>query len=516
MNNVVLITTSGIGERLGTFTKHNNKSLVKVGDKCSICYIIEAYDDDTEFIITLGYLGSYVKQFLLMAYPKKNFTFVYVDLYVGEGSSLCYSLLKAKEHLQRPFIFHCCDSIILDKIQFIPNKNILYVHNTNDNVNYASIIIKDNTFVSEINFKNHNKYDFIYTGISAIHNYENFWLFLENIYNDNTSNTSLSDVHSIQMMIKNNILFEYINLNTWYDTGNIVNYNNIKNYIKPKYNIIEKDYEYICFLNNKVIKFINDEEINKKRVIRGEYLYPNSPKILNYSENFIVMELIDGKLLSDVYNYNLINDLLEWSNNNLWNEKRIDNKYIECCKNFYIKKTLDRLNNVIFLNEERNIINGYKTKNIFEVINELPYDLITTDTFVKFHGDFILDNILLVNDTFKLLDWRHEFDNQLYYGDIYYELAKLRHNIIFNHNNILKELYDIKYENDEVFVDIKCNYFLMNQLQDIDSFASKNNLDVRKIKIITALIWLNMAPLYQGKLSEFLFYFGKYNLCLIL
>ena len=115
-----------------------------------------------------------------------------------------------------------------------------------------------------------------------------------------------------------------------------------------------------------------------------------------------------------------------------------------------------------------------------------------------------------------MLDWRHEFDNQLYYGDIYYELAKLRHNIIFNHNNILKGLYDIKYENNEVFVDLKCNYVLMNQLTDIDIFCKKNNFNINKVKIITSLIWINMSPLYTGKLSEFLFYFGKYNLTLSL
>ena len=39
----VLITTSGTGNRLGNLTKFTNKSLVRVGEKPSISYIIESY-----------------------------------------------------------------------------------------------------------------------------------------------------------------------------------------------------------------------------------------------------------------------------------------------------------------------------------------------------------------------------------------------------------------------------------------------------------------------------------------
>ncbi len=37
----ILITASGVGQRLGDLTKYTNKSLVKVGKKPSISYIIE-------------------------------------------------------------------------------------------------------------------------------------------------------------------------------------------------------------------------------------------------------------------------------------------------------------------------------------------------------------------------------------------------------------------------------------------------------------------------------------------
>ena len=63
---------------------------------------------------------------------------------------------------------------------------------------------------------------------------------------------------------------------------------------------------------------------------------------------------------------------------------------------------------------------------------------------------------------------------------------------------------------------VKCNYFLIEQLNDFERFVNENKFNLKKIKILTSIIWLNMSPLYEGKLSEFLFYFGKYNLFILL
>jgi hypothetical protein len=185
---------------------------------------------------------------------------------------------------------------------------------------------------------------------------------------------------------------------------------------------------------------------------------------------------------------------------------------MNCCKRFYIDKTLDRLSKLTILQNEKNKINGLHCESIINIINNIPLETLLTDNFTRFHGDFILDNIIKTKDSYKLIDYRHEFDNQLHYGDTYYDLAKLRHNLYFNHSNIANNLFNIEYRNDEVIVDLKCNYFLIQQLSDFDKFVIENKYDLNKIKIITAIIWLNMSPLYDGKLSEFLFYFGKYNL----
>ena len=71
---IVCVTTSGTGSRLFEYTKYTNKSLVKVGDKYVINYIIDSYPNDTIFVVTLGYYGNLVKDFLeLCLYLKSQY-----------------------------------------------------------------------------------------------------------------------------------------------------------------------------------------------------------------------------------------------------------------------------------------------------------------------------------------------------------------------------------------------------------------------------------------------------------
>jgi len=507
---LVLITTSGIGSRLKEHSKYTNKSLIKVGDKYAICHIIESYPEITRFVITLGYFGNFVRDFLILAYPNRDIKFIEVDCYQGPGSSLGYSMLCAKALLQEPFIFHCCDSILLEKIQPL-TQNTIFVSKQLDYMSYSSITVTNN-IVSQIYEKGYEYNDYIYTGIVYIHDYNIFWRILDELYENDKNNTSLSDIHSLSKMIEYGSIFSYKVVDKYYDTGNLISYSNICKVFKSSYDILEKNDESLCFLDNMVIKFFYNSDINIKRVKRGLNLYPLAPKILNYKDNFMAMEYVSGIVLSEYKGYGEIIKLLEWAKNNLWINPCIDSRFILSCENFYYNKTIDRINKIPFISTEVNIINKINIGSIDSLLKCTPFANLYTDIFYKFHGDFILDNIIKTEKGFILLDWRQEFDKELYYGDMYYDLAKLRHNIIFNHKNIVNNLFTVEENESSIYVDLKCNYMLMKQLDEYNKFINKHNYDLKKIEILTAIIWLNMAPLYSGNLSKFLFYFGKLNL----
>jgi NDP-sugar pyrophosphorylase family protein len=512
----VLIPTSGIGSRLGELTNFTNKSLIKIGDKLAICHIIEKYNKHLEFVITLGYYGQLVKDFLELAYPYHYFNFVWVDKYQGEGSSLAYSLLQAKEYLQCPFMFNCCDSLTKDEI-IIPNENTLYTNCNNNTTLYASINTSNNNYVKKIHKKGEINFNYIYTGISFIRQYKEYWNVLEDLLKREQHNKELSDIDIINILLKKN-KFKYVVLKQWFDSGNLTDLNiNIKKMYNSSYTVLDKNDESICFLNDNVIKFFNDKDVCQNRIKRGEYLYPLTPKIIDCRDNFIKMKLIEGDLLSNVKTSGEILRLLEWSKKNLWtNNNVIDPKFPTICKKFYYTKTINRINETLKTINDCKVINESEIGPIHTLLDTVDFNNLYTKEHTNFHGDFILDNIIKTKTSYKLLDWRQNFGGELYNGDKYYDLAKLRHNIIFNHENISKKLFDLKigYLNDGVLVDLKCNYTLMNQLNDFDNFLLKNNMDLKKTKILTALIWLNMSPLHEYPLNEFLFYFGKYNLFL--
>ena len=235
----VLITTSGTGSRLEKLTVNTNKSLLPVGDKYAICHIIDSYPKSTKFIVTLGYFGNHVKDFLELAYPSKNIEFVYVDKYEGPGSSLGISMLKAKNHLQTPFIFHCCDTITNSINITDTTNNILFVNKNDEYDTYSSINVQGDNVIT-MNGKGVKNNDYIYTGLCYIKDFEEFWKILEKLYDDNPNYMALSDIHAIQIMLQKNIAFSYNVIDFYFDTGNMNSYTKTCTKFISKYNILVK------------------------------------------------------------------------------------------------------------------------------------------------------------------------------------------------------------------------------------------------------------------------------------
>ena len=509
----VLITTSGVGSRLGNFTRYSNKCLVKVGDIPVITRILNSYPDNTDFYVTLGHNGNLVRQYLEIAHPDLSFQFINVDKYEGEGSSLAYSLLAAKAFLQKPFVYHACDTIV-EKYSPSLSENWIGAYKKMNSTHYTTINVQGDV-VERINPKGEINYDYEYIGVSGIVNYEIFWKKLENIYNCNPKDTSINDALAINEMI-GDVDFKVKIFSEWSDIGNIDSLNKARETYASKHTVLDKDREAIYFLEDKVVKFFRDSEINKKRVERIKHLNGLTPEILSSSDNFYSYKYLSGSLAADNYDREMITKLLGWAKNNLWkNRKDLADLGRKQCRKFYYDKTFGRVEDLlkqIKKTDEEDCINGCLVPSVKDMFLGLEEDLLLNGTFCNFHGDFILDNILITDDGFSLIDWRQDFSGNLDVGDVYYDLAKLNHNLFFNHHNIESGLFDIKECSEEILVDLKMNYRFFLAKQKFDKWCLENDYDVRKINILTSIIWINMSPLHSYPLNKFLFYFGKFNL----
>ncbi len=203
----VLVTTSGLGSRLGDITKYTNKSLVKVGNKPAISYIIEGYPKNTHFVITVGYFADHVRDFLTITYPKHTFTFIEVDKFQGPGSSLGYSMLCAKKALQEPFIFHACDTIIEERVPSPTYNWIAGVKGEGSSLYRSFNVLGDR--VEKMFPKGVINPDFIHVGLVGIKDYKKFFFHLEQMYKKNPNNQELSDVAIIEEMLRSGVEFKY-------------------------------------------------------------------------------------------------------------------------------------------------------------------------------------------------------------------------------------------------------------------------------------------------------------------
>ena len=145
----ILIPTAGIGSRLGKLTRYLNKSLIAVANRPVISHIIDKYPVNCEFVIPLGYQGILVKDFLDLAYPDRKFIFEEINPFIGKGSGLGYTLISCKNHLQQPFIFHSCDTLIEEDVPS-PEKNWMGYgeDNTKQIKSYRTLKIEKNQVMS--------------------------------------------------------------------------------------------------------------------------------------------------------------------------------------------------------------------------------------------------------------------------------------------------------------------------------------------------------------------------------
>lgn len=512
----VLITTSGLGTRLGELTEYTNKSLVRVGKKPALSYIIESYPKDIEFVITTGHYGNQVKEFVKLAYPDRKITFVDVDKYEGLGSSLGYSMLQAKDHLQCPFIFHAGDTIVKGEILSPLEKNWNGGFQGKSTAQYTSFKVI-NEKIPFINEKGATDFDLIHIGLVGIKDYKIFWQELEKLYKENPNDSALNDTRVLNQMFKRGITFYAKKFSVWFDVGNSEGLNYTRNHIGESLANLDKAPESIFIFDDFVIKFFFDPKIVENRVKRANILKGFVPEIQASTANFYRYRYIEGNLYSRVVNPLDFRKFLEFTKNQFWKEtKAVEaEEFKKACYNFYFLKTKKRIGQFFEINNLKDspmVINGEYVPSIQEILVKIDFDWLCNAQQTYFHGDFILDNIIKTATGYVFLDWRQDFGGLLEAGDVYYDLAKLNHNLTVNHDIVDADMFTIDIHENSIECDIMRKENLVICQQELFHFLKEYNYDIHKVKVLTALIWLNMSPLHHHPFNLFLYYFGKLNL----
>ena len=505
----VLIPMAGTGTRLGYLTEYLNKALVDISGKPAISRIIDNFPNNTEFVIVLGYKGELVKQFLHLCYPDRIFYFTEVSKYEGEGSGLGLTILAAEKYLQEPFVFCACDTITDEKITY-PEKNTAYYAQREKKNQYRTLDIIGNKVTSVLEKDNAKETSMPYTGLCCIKDYDLFW---KEMHEGKKQAVNLGESYVLKKFAQNGILYaQKIN---WFDTGNIEELEKTRNHFKgiDNPNILPKPDEAIWFVNDKVIKYSDNKNFIKERVLRTKYLKGYIPEITANTDNMYVYKKVEGTVLSKIKDISFFKKLLDYAQI-FWEKEIPPENFREICKKFYYDKTIERINLYYknFLQEDKEtVINGVTIPKLKDILKRVNWENIFQGEAGRFHGDFHFENILYNENTdeFTFLDWRQNFGGLLNCGDIYYDLAKLLHGLIICHELISNEKYSVNIENNVVKYSFERKPILMECEEYYYNWLQNNGYDEKKVKILTALIYLNIAALHHYPYCHLLYYLGK-------
>ncbi len=188
------------------------------------------------------------------------------------------------------------------------------------------------------------------------------------------------------------------------------------------------------------------------------------------------------------------------------------NEAQEIYLHFYKDKTLGRVQDYFDrfgYKDSPQCINGVNVPSVVELLNRIDWTWISTGIPVRFHGDLHFENVIDTGDGFCLLDWRQNFGGLNNYGDIYYDLAKLWHGLIVSHGIISQGLYEINVDGTVVNFDLLRRQTLIDCETWLQKYLVRNHYDCHKVKVLTALIYLNIATLHHQPYAEMLFHLGK-------
>ena len=507
----VCILTSGKGTRMAALGKILNKALHTIDGKAIITHIINKFPRNTEFVVSVGFLGDQVRNYLQIAHGERKISFVEVDNFDGPGSGPGYSLLCCRSLLDKPFYFVSCDTLWDNELDWKLDKNWFGVAHVSpsDSVHYCNLKVIGTTVVElrdKCRVEDESYQAFV--GLCHIRDYHLFWAALE-------STEKIAGEHQISNGIRALIAktgAQAINI-AWTDVGDASKY---KQAVSRYENFdFSKENEALFIVNRKVIKFFADESITKRRVFKSKMNPVVFPPITIEAGQFYSYEFQPGETLYQVNSREIFARLLKWLDTNLWKRHFVDQvRMREICKTFYQTKTLERLrmyDQKYPHSDVPSVVNGRNIPSTSEMLSNVPWARLFDGISCFMHGDLQFDNILFneATQSFMLLDWRQDFGGHVEFGDLYYDLAKLYGGIVLNYDFIKLNLLSYVENEHGVTFDFAQRFQTKNYLVQLSEYISSNDYDLVKVKILVALIYLNMSSLHHYPFDKMLYSLGR-------
>jgi hypothetical protein len=239
----------------------------------------------------------------------------------------------------------------------------------------------------------------------------------------------------------------------------------------------------------------------------GEYFV----ELEYYAYENLGMPLINNTQTTEFWT-NVIDRLFSYIN---FYRKFPSKSYVNCSKEMYIDKTehyySELMNQYVcflkwdkFFIEENDLL-GFSS--IWPKIKEYILDNLIENPYYYIHGDFCLSNILygqnpITNDVvLKFIDPRGKFGNNVGWGHLYYDLAKLSHSFSGGYEYLINDRFDIKFNNG-VVNEVQLHNFNEEPNRIFQEKLMQEGFDLLKVKLIEGLIYVGMCSRHYDSIRR--------------
>jgi hypothetical protein len=345
-----------------------------------------------------------------------------------------------------------------------------------------------------------------YVGVSFIRNTDEFWRRLED-----AASSRPEAGETIGIDLRSSKVIE-LSSHEWLDSGNQEGLQISRNSFRNPDIVLERSNEAIWNIGQKMYKFHTDIEFIRNRISRAKNLYPFVPQVSPVSANMYSYQRVEGVTLSQAPEESF-KKFLEFCKQ-FWFEHPTEPDFERAVfDSFYRVKSMNRIQDYLSLDPGYNpkTINGLPVEPIDTLVESIPWEELNSVVLVRAHGDLHPDNVIFdsMSGKFTLLDWRQDIGgNTASTGDLYYELGKIMHGLLVDHETVLNNEYQISRNGFDYTHRIKISAKKKKWMFELQQFLGDNSLDLNKTNLMAGIIFLNIASLHHDAYNRYLFTLG--------
>ncbi len=514
MSVAVCVIAAGRGTRMGFADGALHKALAPLANRAVLSHVIEGFPGDARFVIAVGHRADQIKAYVSLAHPDRDVTFVEVDNYDGPGAGPGLSALACAPALGgEPFALAAADGV-LHAVPDLSGDTWMGASPVDDPTSYLTLEVGADGRVGELQERT-GPSRLAYNGVAWIAEPDAFLAGLAR----GAEHGELQVTQGFQALLDAGVPVRAVACD-WTDAGTTSAYAVARRRFAEYDTAGRAPLDVTYLLADRVVKWFRDPGGADRRAARARDLGGAIPPAIAAPSGWLAYEKAPGTVLCDRMSAGEVAAVLRFAEGELWRERPDDLAFRDAARRFYGAKTLTRLDAWLAARGHAAEppsgweVNGLPTRTVAEVLEDELAGIVDAAIPTVFHGDLHEGNIVAGPGGYRLIDWRDEFGGLADRGDLLYDLAKLLHSFELPESVMHARSFRVAERPDGEGVEIEHpdSALRAEAREALWAWCAERGHDARAIGLVDGLIWINMAPLYDRELGDYLYAWGRWLL----